>query len=81
MTVDLAAYFKAEFAEHDEVARRSEEALNDAFAGLVATCAKSICGGGKLMFFGNGGSAADAQHLATGLSVTRLTARPSPRWP
>jgi D-sedoheptulose 7-phosphate isomerase len=30
---------------------------------------KSIRGGGKLMFFGNGGSAADAQHLATELTV------------
>jgi D-sedoheptulose 7-phosphate isomerase len=69
MTVDLAAYFKAEFAEHHEVARRSEQALGDAFAGLVAACAKSIRGGGKLMFFGNGGSAADAQHLATELVV------------
>jgi D-sedoheptulose 7-phosphate isomerase len=69
MTVDLAAYFKAEFAEHHEVARRSEEALGDAFAGLVAACATSIRGGGKLMFFGNGGSAADAQHLATELVV------------
>jgi len=69
MTVDLAAYFKAEFAEHHEAARRSEAALNDAFAGLVMACATSIRGGGKLMFFGNGGSAADAQHLATELTI------------
>jgi len=69
MTVDLAAYFKAEFAEHHEVARRSEQALSAAFAGLVAACVKSIRGGGKLMFFGNGGSAADAQHLATELVI------------
>jgi len=69
MTVDLAAYFKAEFAEHHEVARRSEAALSDAFAALVTACATSIRGGGKLMFFGNGGSAADAQHLATELTI------------
>jgi D-sedoheptulose 7-phosphate isomerase len=69
MIMDLAAYFKAEFAEHHEIARRSEEALSDAFAGLVAACAKSIRSGGKLMFFGNGGSAADAQHLATELVI------------
>ena len=38
-------------------------------ASLVACCAKSIKGGGKILLFGNGGSAADAQHLATELVV------------
>jgi len=67
--VDLKAFFKAEFAEHHDVARRSEAALEDSFAALVQACAKSIRAGGKLMFFGNGGSAADAQHLATELTI------------
>jgi len=67
--MDLTAFFKAEFAEHHDVARKSEAALAGAFAGLVGACVKSIRGGGKLMFFGNGGSAADAQHLATELTV------------
>lgn len=67
--MDLAAFFKAEFAEHHEVARRSEAMLYDAFSALVVACVKSIRGGGKIMFFGNGGSAADAQHLATELTI------------
>jgi D-sedoheptulose 7-phosphate isomerase len=67
--VDLSAFFKSEFAEHHDVARRTEAALAGAFAGLVADCVKSVFAGGKLMFFGNGGSAADAQHLATELTV------------
>jgi D-sedoheptulose 7-phosphate isomerase len=67
--VDLAAFFKAEFAEHNDVARHTEAALSDAFAKLVQACAKSIRAGNKLMFFGNGGSAADAQHLATELTI------------
>jgi D-sedoheptulose 7-phosphate isomerase len=67
--VDLDAFFKAEFAERHDVARRSEQALSGSFAALVRACATSIRGGGKLMFFGNGGSAADAQHLATELTV------------
>jgi len=67
--MDLAAFFKSEFAEHHDVARKTEAALSDAFAGLVGACVKSARGGGKLMFFGNGGSAADAQHLATELTV------------
>jgi len=67
--MDLAAFFKSEFAEHQDVARQSEAALSVAFAGLVDACVKSLRGGGKLMFFGNGGSAADAQHLATELTI------------
>jgi D-sedoheptulose 7-phosphate isomerase len=67
--MDLTAFFKAEFSEHHDVARRTEAALSSAFVGLVGACVKSIRGGGKLMFFGNGGSAADAQHLATELTV------------
>ena len=67
--MDLAAFFTAEFAEHHDVARRTEAALGDAFAALVKACVASLKGGGKLMFFGNGGSAADAQHLATELTI------------
>ena len=67
--MDLDAFFKAEFAEHHDVARRTEMALSKSFAGLVAACATSVRAGGKLMFFGNGGSAGDAQHLATELTV------------
>jgi D-sedoheptulose 7-phosphate isomerase len=67
--LDLAAFFKTEFAEHHDVARRSEAALSNAFTGLVGACVASIRGGGKIMFFGNGGSAGDAQHLATELTV------------
>jgi D-sedoheptulose 7-phosphate isomerase len=67
--VDLTAFFKAEFSEHHDVARRSEVSLSSEFAGLVGACVTSIRNGGKLMLFGNGGSAGDAQHLATELTV------------
>src|SRR5690242_12633657 len=67
--MDLTTFFKSEFTEHNDVTRRTEAALSDAFAKLVQACATSIRGGGKLMFFGNGGSAADAQHLATELTI------------
>lgn len=67
--MDLKAFFKAELAEHHEVVRRTEAALSDAFGKLVVACVTSIRGGGKLMLFGNGGSAGDAQHLATELTV------------
>ena len=42
------------------------------FAQKSATCLRS---GGKLVFFGNGGSAADAQHLAAELVVRLRTER------
>jgi D-sedoheptulose 7-phosphate isomerase len=67
--VDVTGFFKAEFNEHRDVATRTEAALIGVFAGLLAACVKSIHGGGKLMLFGNGGSAADAQHLATELTI------------
>jgi D-sedoheptulose 7-phosphate isomerase len=73
--LDLAAFFKAEFAEHHDVARRTEAVLSATFAGLLGACVKSIRGGGKLMFFGNGGSAGDAQHLATELTIRYKTDR------
>jgi len=67
--MDVAKFLKSEFAEHDAVSKATQAAVREAFAGLLAACVKSIRGGGKLMFFGNGGSAADAQHLATELTV------------
>lgn len=67
--MDVAAFWKAEFTEHHEAARRTEAALGDAFAKVLAACVASVRAGGKIMFFGNGGSAADAQHLAAELVV------------
>ncbi len=67
--MNLNEFFKAEFAEHRDVAQRTEAALASGFADLVTACAKSVQGGGKIFFFGNGGSAADAQHLATELTI------------
>jgi D-sedoheptulose 7-phosphate isomerase len=67
--VDVAGFFRSEFAEHHAVARATEAALQTAFGGLLAACASTVRGGGKIMLFGNGGSAGDAQHLATELTV------------
>jgi D-sedoheptulose 7-phosphate isomerase len=67
--VNVADYFKSDFKEHLEVSQHTQAALAPAFGELVEACARSLRAGGKLMFFGNGGSAADAQHLATELAV------------
>jgi D-sedoheptulose 7-phosphate isomerase len=67
--MDLAAFFQSEVAEHHDVARRTEAAMGEAFVAAVEACVRAVQGGGKLMFFGNGGSAGDAQHLATELTI------------
>jgi D-sedoheptulose 7-phosphate isomerase len=66
---DLDRFFAAEFDEHAAVVRATRDALAPEFRKLVAASVACIKGGGKLLFFGNGGSAGDAQHLATELAV------------
>jgi D-sedoheptulose 7-phosphate isomerase len=73
--VNVAGFFKAEFAEHHAVAHATEAALQPAFAGALAACVTCIRGGGKILLFGNGGSAGDAQHLATELTIRYKTNR------
>ena len=48
---------------------RIAKELGDAVVGVIAACERSLGNGGKLMFCGNGGSAADSQHLATEMLV------------
>jgi D-sedoheptulose 7-phosphate isomerase len=58
-----------ELADHANVVTRTAESVRVTFPGVVAACFESIGHGHKLLFFGNGGSAADAQHFATELVV------------
>lgn len=72
---DLSDFWSAETAEHNDVATKTFATLQEEFAQMLDLCASSIQSGGKIMFFGNGGSAADAQHLATELSVRYIADR------
>ena len=65
----MKAFFDAEFAEHLAVAQATNQQLREPFLNLVAACVSAIKSGRKIFFFGNGGSAADAQHLATELTI------------
>jgi len=67
--MELDALFDSELEEHAVVLASVREELRAPFRRLVLACADSIRSGGKIVFFGNGGSAADAQHLATELTV------------
>ncbi|MDP6572874.1 MAG: SIS domain-containing protein [Rhodospirillales bacterium] len=67
--MDVDAFFASELDEHAAVLAASRQALGGPFKELVGACAAAARGGGKIVFFGNGGSAADCQHLATELTV------------
>jgi D-sedoheptulose 7-phosphate isomerase len=58
------AEVRAQLAEHAEVARRVSEELAAGIAELATLVLATVRAGGTLLFCGNGGSAADAQHLA-----------------
>lgn len=73
--MDIDRFFDSEMAEHGRVWSLTRDAVRDPFHRLVAVSAEAVRGGGKLMFFGNGGSAGDAQHLATELAVRYRTDR------
>jgi D-sedoheptulose 7-phosphate isomerase len=67
--MDLARFFDTEIAEHITVATTLAEAIRTPLIRLSELCLSSLAGGGKILFCGNGGSAADAQHLATEIVV------------
>ena len=61
--------FESEFEEHMAVAAATRAALGPEFRRMLDAWVACIQGGGKILFFGNGGSAGDAQHLATELTI------------
>jgi len=70
----------------EEIRRQLEESarvkqgfsneLIERIAQFAEKCAAALRAGGKIVFFGNGGSAADALHLAAELVVRLRTERP-----
>jgi len=67
--MDSAQFWQSEFDEHKTVMADTRQNLFLAFDNMLDACEASIKSGGKIMFIGNGGSAADSQHLATELAV------------
>jgi len=62
--MSVADTIRGQLQEHAAVVRDVSERLVDEIAGLAELVLGTVRGGGKLLFCGNGGSAADAQHLA-----------------
>ena len=69
MTNDLKDFFLSQISEHELVVKRTKDNIQNNFLHVVEICFKSVNKGNKIVFFGNGGSAADAQHLSTELTV------------
>jgi len=65
--MDGERLFAQGLAAHARVTAGTAETLQGPFADLVAAASDTLDRAGKLLLFGNGGSAADAQHLAAEL--------------
>ena len=70
--VDIA---RSVFDDHRQLLRATEETCLLDLQRLVDCCVAALRNGGKILLFGNGGSAADAQHIATELTVKYLVNR------
>ena len=73
--MDLNAFYEAEFDEHKAVLEATRGALAEPLSRLVGLAADAIRADKKLMLFGNGGSAADCQHIATEMTVRYVNDR------
>ena len=69
MQTQEIARFTAMMTKSADLKRRIATELADAVVKVVDACETSLRVGGKLMFCGNGGSAADSQHLATEMLI------------
>ena len=69
MSKDLENFFNRQFDEHNKVASDCKKKLQSSFLNVTKICVSSLKSKKKILFFGNGGSASDAQHLATELTV------------
>jgi D-sedoheptulose 7-phosphate isomerase len=69
MQTQETARFAAMMTKSADLKRRIAVELADVVVAVVDACELSLRGGGKLLFCGNGGSAADAQHLATEMLI------------
>ena len=69
MNSDLLEYIRVELEESASVKRQLAQENTDIILKTAKVLASSLNAGGKLLLCGNGGSAADCQHLATELTI------------
>ncbi|OIN86681.1 MAG: hypothetical protein AUJ12_05225 [Alphaproteobacteria bacterium CG1_02_46_17] len=69
MTLNIQEFWAKETRHHLEIADKTISTLGKGVEDWVDMAVACIEAGGKILFCGNGGSAADAQHIAAELSV------------
>lgn len=74
--VSPAEEIRRQLEESARVKQSFSHELVERIAQYAQKCASALRGGGKIVFFGNGGSAADAMHLAAELVVRLQSERP-----
>ena len=60
----MQSTIKEEFSEHLKVSKKTMESIGKPIEIAAKLCIDSLKNGNKILIFGNGGSAADAQHIA-----------------
>jgi D-sedoheptulose 7-phosphate isomerase len=75
VALDLKAFLSQEAAEHREAFESLLRGYENPFSQILSIWEHSIRAGGKLLLFGNGGSASDAQHIAAELVIRYHTDR------
>ena len=63
----MQSIIKFEFSEHLKTAQATLEHIDESLENAAKLCINCLHNGGKILLFGNGGSAADAQHIAAEL--------------
>jgi len=63
----MQSIIKQEFSEHIKVSEETIKSIGKPIEIAAKICIDSLKKGGKILIFGNGGSAADAQHIAAEL--------------
>lgn len=72
---EIELLLQAELSEHREAFEATASMLSGPFTESLQILERCVRGGGKLLLFGNGGSAADAQHIASELIIRYKTDR------
>jgi D-sedoheptulose 7-phosphate isomerase len=65
----FADLWRKELDEHTRTVAATAHSVEASFCAAMATLETSVRRGGKILLFGNGGSASDAQHIAAELVV------------
>jgi phosphoheptose isomerase len=84
VTTEARQHFTAGLLELSKLAIRTAEELGPDLERALGMVQEAVAAGGTLFFCGNGGSAADAQHMATNTSFAtcargaRILRSPSP---